>query len=86
MPAPRGWDIDRVLATLTPILGVVAVVLGMVAALRREGWRLSAYGAALGGAAIVFQLFWWVALLICGVVLLVAIIENLGSFAEGFGG
>ncbi|PWK62202.1 hypothetical protein [Roseicyclus mahoneyensis] len=85
-PVPRGWDVDRVLATLTPILGVLALCLAVMAAIRREPWRLSSYGAALGGAAIVIQFVWWIALLICGVVLLVAIIENLGGFAEGFGG
>jgi hypothetical protein len=85
-PQPRGWDIDRVLVTITPILGVAAVVLAMVAVLRHERRHLPSYAAALGISAIVFQFFWWVALLICGVVLLVAIIENLGGFVEGFGG
>lgn len=85
-PAPRGWDIDRILATLAPILGVGAVVLAVLSAVTREPWRLASYGAALGGAAIVVQVIWWVALLICGIVLLVAIIENLGGIVEGFGG
>ena len=84
-PEALGWDIDRMLATLTPIIGVVAVVLAMIATLRHEARRLPAYGAALGGTAILFMFIWWAALLICGVVLLVSIIENFGSLADGFG-
>ena len=82
-PIPRGWDIDRVLMIAAPLLGVLAIVLSMVAALRREGPRLAGYGAALGVGAIVFQTIWWIAALIAGIVLLVAIIENIGDILGG---
>jgi hypothetical protein len=82
-PVPRGWDIDRVLMVAAPLVGVLAIVLSMVAALRREGLRLAGYGAALGVGAIVFQTVWWIAMLIAGVVLLVAIIENAGEILGG---
>jgi hypothetical protein len=78
-PAPRGWDMDRILMLAAPLVGVLAIVLSMIAALRREGQRLAGYGAALGVGAIVFQLVWWIAALIAGVLLLVAIIENIGD-------
>lgn len=78
-PEPRGWDIDRILMLAAPLFGVLAVVLSMVAALRREELRLAGYGAALGVGAIVFQLVWWIAALIAGVIVLVAIIENIGD-------
>jgi hypothetical protein len=78
-PEPRGWDIDRVLMLAAPLLGALAIVLAMVAALRREGWRLATYGAALGVGAIVVQMVWWIALLIAGTILLVTIIENIGD-------
>jgi hypothetical protein len=78
-PVPRGWDIDRILMVAAPLLGVLAIVLSMVAALRREGLRFAGYGAALGVGAIVFQMVWWIAALIACVVLLVAIIENIGD-------
>ena len=78
-PVPRGWDIDRVLMLAAPLLGVVAVVLSIISALRREGWRTAGYGAALGVGAIVFQMVWWIAALIAGTLLLVAIIENIGD-------
>lgn len=62
-----------------PILGVIAIVLSLVSGILRENRRFSVYGTGMGIAAIVFHFFWWVALLIVGVVLLVAIIENIGD-------
>lgn len=78
-PAPRGWDIDRVLLLAAPLIGVAAIVLSMISALRGEGVRLAGYGAALGLGAIVFQMVWWIAMLIACVALLIAIIENIGD-------
>jgi hypothetical protein len=78
-PSPRGWDIDRVLLLAAPLIGVAAIVLSMISALRGEGFRLAGYGAALGVGAIVFQMVWWIALLIACVALLIAIIENIGD-------
>jgi len=73
------------LAFVGPALGVVALVLSLISGLRRENWRYPAYGAGLATAAILFQLFWMVAVLIAGVILLVAIIENIGDiFGGGF--
>ncbi len=82
-PQPVGWDIDRVLLLAAPLLGAAAIVMAVVSALARDGWRLPTYGAALGVAAIVFQLIWWVAALFAGVLLLVAIIENVGDILGG---
>ena len=67
------------LALIAPVLGVVAVVLSVVSGVLRENRRYALYGASLGAAAIVFQFFWWVALLFLGVLLLIAIIENIGD-------
>jgi hypothetical protein len=78
-PVPRGWDADRILALAGPLVGVLAILLSMVATLRRDGLRLAGYGAALGVGAIVFQMVWWIALLIAGTILLVAIIQNIGE-------
>lgn len=75
VPVPI-WDH---LALLAPILGVVAIVLSLLSGLMRENWRYSVYGASLGAGAIVFQFVWWIALLVVGVLLLVAIIENIGE-------
>ena len=68
------------LALAAPVMGVIAIVLAMVSGVMGENWRFAAYGTSLGAAAVLFHFFWWIALLVCGVILLVAIIENLGSF------
>jgi hypothetical protein len=80
-PAPieepvRWW---LYLAVVGPALGVVALVLSLISGLRRENWRYPAYGAGLGVAAILVQFVWMVAVLIAGVILLTAIIENIGD-------
>lgn len=71
-----------------PILGVIAIVLSMISAVRRENWHYPFYGTGLGVAAIVFYFIWWLAALFAGVLMIVAIIENLGNIFDGglFGG
>ncbi|MHA3979619.1 hypothetical protein ACW9UR_18245 [Halovulum sp. GXIMD14794] len=78
-PEPEPVAIWTYLAFAAPILGIIAVVLSLVSGVLRENWRYSVYGACLGVAAILFQYLWWLALLIAGVLLLVAIIENIGE-------
>ncbi|WP_425416515.1 hypothetical protein [Oricola indica] len=67
------------LSFATPILGIVAILLSLISGILRENWRYAAYGVSLGATAIVFQYFWWLALVVAAVVLLVAIIENIGD-------
>lgn len=66
-------------AMAAPILGIVAIVLSLISAVLRENWRFGVYGTCLGVGAVVFQFFWWVAILVAAVVLLVAVIENIGD-------
>lgn len=82
-PEPARPDLFVYLAFVAPVLGVIAIVLSLVSGLMRENWRYAAYGAGLGVAAVIFQLFWWVALLMAGVLILVAIIENIGDIFGG---
>lgn len=70
------WDY---FALAAPILGVLSILLAVVSGLKREHWRLPTYATGLAVGAIVFQYFWWMALLIAGVVVLVAVIENIGD-------
>ncbi|MXQ08503.1 hypothetical protein GQ651_11660 [Alphaproteobacteria bacterium GH1-50] len=72
--------ISQYLPLMGPIFGVVAIVLSLISALMRENWHYPVYGAALGIGAIVFQIAWWVLLVVLGIMLLVSIIENLGDF------
>ena len=66
-------------AIAAPVFAILAVVLSAISGVLRENWRFSVYGTSLGVAAIVFQYFWWLALVLAGVVLMVAIIENIGD-------
>ncbi|MGR3513737.1 MAG: hypothetical protein ACU0GG_13320 [Paracoccaceae bacterium] len=77
---PLPFPIIMYLGYLGAGLGVVAVVLAMVSGIKRENWHYSVYGTGLGASAVLFYFFWWLAALICGVLLLIAIIENMGSF------
>lgn len=77
---PEPVSYKMYLAFVAPILGVISVLLAMISGLMGENWRFAAYGTSLGAAAVLFHFFWWIAILVCGVILLVAIIENLGSF------
>ena len=87
-PEPAGGQTWVILGLAAPILGVVAIVVSMISAIRRENWHYPVYGAGLGAAAIVFYFVWWVAMLFAGVLLMVAILENLGDIFGGglFGG
>ena len=66
-------------AIATPVLGVCAILLSLISGLRHENRRYVVYGTSLGAAAMLFHFFWWVTLLIAGVAILVAIIENIGD-------
>lgn len=63
-----------------PVIGVLAILMAVVSSFRCESWRLAAYATGLGGSAIVFHFVWWMALLVMGALILIAIIENLGDF------
>ncbi len=67
------------LAFVAPIMGIVAIVLALLSGVMGENRRYAIYGSGLGAAAVFFHFFWWVALLIAGVLLLIAIIENIGD-------
>ena len=79
-PETTATAVSSYLPLAGPVLGIVAILLSLVSALMRENWRYPVYGAALGAGAIVFQVFWWMLLVVLGVMLLIAVIENLGDF------
>lgn len=79
-PEPVPVSMWMYVSMAVPILGMIAVVLSLMSALMRENWHYAVYGTFHGAAAIVFQFFWWVALLVVGVIFIVTIIENIGDF------
>ena len=87
-PEPVQPKLTDYLIYAAPVLGVLAIILSLVSGLKGENWRFPYYAAGLGGAAILFHFFWWALLMVLGVMLLIAIIENIGDIFGGgmFGG
>ncbi|MGB8623115.1 MAG: hypothetical protein WCD16_09870 [Paracoccaceae bacterium] len=84
-PVPR--DLDDFLRIGVALLGGLAVVFGAAAMARQERTRPAIGAAALGGGAILFQLFTWYALALIGVLLIWAVLQSLGDvFGDMFGG
>lgn len=84
-PEPAGFSLYQFTGIAVPVLGVLGIVLSVISGVKKENWHYPVYGTFLGAGAIVFHLFWWVALLVLGVILLVSIIENIGDIFS-FGG
>lgn len=84
-PAPEAapWDIDRVLNLVAAILAGAAIVLGLFALVRRETWRPAAGAIALGVSAVTFQFFVWIILIVVGLIVVLFIIQNLGTILGG---
>lgn len=76
-------DLDALLAVLTPVLAVIAAVLGGISLFRHEPTALPKLAIGLGISAFVMQYAFWMAMLICGTVLLVAIVSNIGDILGG---
>ena len=85
-PVAPARTIDDVIAIAVSAGSVLSIVLAIVAFARREPVRLGIGALALGGAAVTFQFVTWVALLICGVILMASVINNVGALFDGFSG
>jgi len=80
-PPPRAapWSLDRSLKTGIMVLAGFAVALGALGYVLRENRRIAVSAVGLGATTIGFQVFTWVVLLIAGVILVIAIMQNLGE-------
>jgi len=82
-PAPPPPPDYRQAITIAAIgLAGLGIVLGAVGLFRREPPRLPAMAMGIGISAIVMQYFFWVAVMFCGALILVAIINNIGDILE----
>jgi hypothetical protein len=81
IPSPEtvAWDANAYLGILAPILAAIGVILGGVSLFRHEPSQLPKLAIGFGLAAFLMQYVFWLAVLICGVILLTSIISNLGS-------
>jgi hypothetical protein len=74
-----GFDAMGVLFIVTPILAAFAAVLGGISLFRHEPPALSKLAMTMGVGAFIMQYVFWLAVLICGTVLLVSIMSNMGG-------
>lgn len=83
-PAPEAapWDIDRALLVAAAVSAVGAILLGIVGFVRGERRKLAGGAVFFGIGAILAQLFVWALMLILGVMLLIAIIQNFESIID----
>ena len=73
----RRRDADWLTDAATLGLAGVALVLALVALIRREPRRNALIGFFLGAGVLTLSWLQWIAILICGMLLLVAIVANL---------
>lgn len=80
IPAPR--DYGQFITVAGLCISALAIALGAVGLYRNEPHRLSYLAMSAGFSAFIAVYLFWLAILICGVVLLVSIIGNLDSILE----
>jgi hypothetical protein len=85
-PAPEPTPIPkdgRELITIAALcVAGIAVGLGAVGLYRKEPHQLSYLAVGIGMSAFVMQFVFWMAILMCGFVLLVSIVKNIDSIFE----
>jgi uncharacterized membrane protein len=81
-PTPPPQDYSRVITIAALCAAGIAVALGGIGLYRNEPHRLP-YLAVTAGISAFFLLYvFWLAVLICGIVLLISIIQNLDNIFE----
>ena len=80
-PAPQAaaWTIDRILWVAGILLGVIAILCGGAAYIRRESRAVAGWAAGLGVAAISLQFVSSALMIIIGAMVLCALIYALGD-------
>ncbi|WP_135502256.1 hypothetical protein [Roseovarius aestuariivivens] len=84
-PEVEPWNIMDYLSFAAPILAGLAAIAGAVGLFRRETPQLPVIAIGFGAGAFVMQYAFWLALLIGGICILVAILNNIGDIFGGWG-
>lgn len=81
-PEVQAMTIDRWIAITVAVASVLALVLAVIGLARHEPGRM--VGAAIGvsAAALAFQFFAWLALVILGAMIIVAVLHFAGDFFD----
>lgn len=72
-------EYSRYITICALVLAGCSVVSGAIGLYRNEPHRLSYLAIGVGFSAVVIQYVFWLAILICGVALLISILDNLDS-------
>lgn len=81
-PTPPPRDYSHFITISALCVAGIAVALGGIGLYRKEPHRLSYMAVGIGVSAFVMQYVFWLAIIICGVVLLISIIGNLDSIID----
>lgn len=78
-PTPPPRDYGQFITIAALCVAASAIMLGGIGLYRNEPHRLSYLAIGVGVSAFVMQYVFWLAILVCGVALLITIIGNLDS-------
>jgi hypothetical protein len=78
-PTPIPQDYSQFITIAALCVAGLAVALGGIGLYRNEPHRLSYMAVGIGVSAFVMQYVFWLAILICGVALIISIVGNLDS-------
>ncbi len=73
------FNLDTITTISALACAAAAMLLAIIALVRREERSLAFIGFSLGAGVLLMAWLQWIALLICGAIILVAIIKNLGD-------
>ncbi|NNU80115.1 hypothetical protein HMH01_06655 [Halovulum dunhuangense] len=76
-PEPAGISLGLIVTVGALVVAGIAVILGGIGLYRNEPHRPSYMAVGFGSSAFVLHFAFWLAVLICGIVLLTSIIRNL---------
>lgn len=73
VPTASGWDIDRIIETVTAVLAAAAIICGTVGGVIKENWHAASAAILFGVSVVAFQF----ALTIIGGLLLILLIVGI---------
>lgn len=85
-PAPAtqsDFSITQIMTVVGSVFGGIAAVLGAVSLFRQEQRTLGLFAIGFGTGAIIMQYVFWLAVIICGALLMISIISNLDGILGG---
>ncbi len=74
-----GMDIDTIIGIAVIVFAAAGMAMAVLALFRRETQTPAYVGFSLGAGVLLMAWLQWIALIICGAIILVAIINNLGD-------